>query len=104
MVISDSTSDRLVANSVATENSKSLPEKDIRTNAIAKKIRINIGVIRRLLKDQAFYLSDADKVLAKIKDMKVGPFRSKYYIFCRLRAPVPMILGRCLKYMRSRRK
>lgn len=76
MVISESTFDRLMTNSVATDNPKTLPETDIRSNAIAKKIRIYIGVITRLLKDQAFYLSDADQVLAKINDMKVGPFWS----------------------------
>jgi hypothetical protein len=91
MVISDSTSDRLVANSVATENPKTLPEADIRPNGIAKKIRIHIGVITRLLKDQAFYLSDADKVLAKINEMKVSCFWGKQYIDRRLRAPVHTI-------------
>ena len=81
MVISDSTSDQLVTNSLAPGNAKPQQKSDIRSNETVKKLRIQIGVVSRLLKDQAFYLADADKVLAKIDDMKVCHEVTNYICF-----------------------
>ena len=37
----------------------------------SKKLRIQTGVVSRLLKEHAFYLADAQKLLQRIEEMKV---------------------------------
>ena len=40
-------------------------------NPVLKKVRIQIGVLTRLMKDHALYVSESDRILAEVEKMKV---------------------------------
>ena len=40
-------------------------------NSLCRKIKIQTGVVSRLIKDHSFYVADSEKALSKLEDMKV---------------------------------
>ena len=40
-------------------------------SATLKKIRIQSGVVARLIKEHKFYVSESDRILAEVEQMKV---------------------------------